>query len=153
MNKIKITTNLPIEDAVSKLSREIVSSSGLWISREGLVGKVTPTKVSLYRGVPLQGNSFLPVLAGTFETENGQTVLKGKWTYHWLPKIAATLIIGGLLIDLVLKIMQKSPQVVSSVLIFLGVLFGIWISSLIGRKMASGDKKWITQYVQHILNS
>ncbi len=60
MNIIEIKINIPIDEAVAKLSKEVFSSY-FKINHESLVGKVTLKNVSFYRAVPMENNTFLPV--------------------------------------------------------------------------------------------
>jgi len=152
MNIIEIKTNLSIDDAVQKLSRAVVTSI-FKIKRESLAGKVSSKKVLLYRAVPFQANSFLPVFVGSFQNINNEIVLRGKWAIPFITKLFGTIIIGFFIYNIISDIVLKSS--ISGTLIssfFATILFGIF-SYIVGQKMSVDDKGWIIQYVKHVLNS
>src|SRR5437870_9458368 len=86
------------EIAMQRLSSIVQRTAlNIWF-QEGLVGKVTPTRVALYHHrFPLR-NSFKPIFIGKFTLRNGATVLEGYFSMHWLVKGFMTIWFGGLAI-------------------------------------------------------
>jgi len=149
---IKIKTELPIEKAIDRLSAEVFSSY-FKINYESLVGKVNSKKVSLYRAVPFETNSFLPVFQGKFETVDGETILTGTWTYHWYAKLFVFLIASGMLYTLFDNFFDKHTLPIPSMIIDLIVVYVFWFLFKKSKKRALEDKRWIVKYVENILNS
>ncbi len=151
MNIIEIKTDLSIDDAVQKLSRDVAPSI-FKIKRESLIGKVSSKKVLLYRGVPFQGNSFLPVFVGSFQNTNNETVLRGKWTIPFRTKLFWIIIIGFFVYNIGSDIIISSSISGISIFSFVAtILFGIF-TYLLGQKISIDDRGWIIQYVKHIFN-
>ena len=128
-------------------------SSYIKINHESLVGKVTLKSVSLYRAVPMENNTFLPVFKGEFTTTNGQTILKGKWTYHWFAKLFVIGFISAILYNLLNNVFNYHIIPIPSIVLDALVVYAMWFLYKKGRKRSVEDKNWIIKYVEHILNS
>ena len=149
---VKIITELPIEKAIDKLSAEVFSSY-FKINYESLVGEVNSKKVSLYRAVPFETNSFLPVFQGKFETVDGETILTGTWTYHWYIKLFTFLIASGMFYTFFDNFFNKHTLPIPSIIIDFIVVYVFWFLFKKSKKRALEDKNWIVKYVENILNS
>lgn len=51
------------------------------------VGKVSASRVSLQRAIPLVSNSFKPFFIGSFQKTHNRVVLSGRFTMHWSTKV------------------------------------------------------------------
>jgi hypothetical protein len=123
----------------------------IWF-QEGVVGKVTPTRVTLYHHKYPRRNSFKPFFTGTFTPRNGGTVLAGYFSMHWFIKVFMTVWFGGLaagaFLILYMGIVQKDP------LLFLMLLGPCAIGALgcalvhIGWKESSDDVAYISEAIR-----
>jgi len=148
MNKeiIKIETQLTVPEAISVLQQNSVTNY-FRIRRESLVGVISNSKVSLYRGIPFQGNAFLPVLKGKFENIDGKVVLVATWTFHWYTKI-----FGSLFVLIALLVIFGQGFAWSQIVFFLFVLLVVFFTYKVGQKWAIDDKEWIVKKIQTLLN-
>ena len=80
-------SDLPVEQAVSRLRAGTARSAFHALLRERAAGKVTAHKVSLQRAIPFVGNSFKPFFVGQFRIAEGKTELRGVFTMHWYVKV------------------------------------------------------------------
>jgi len=77
----------PIDDGVKVLSAKVKRTVFQTFFNESLVGKVTKSKVKIWRYRPLFGNSFMPVFSGKFRELNGRSVLEGTFSLHPFTRI------------------------------------------------------------------
>jgi hypothetical protein len=71
-----------IDNGIKLLSNAVRRTPFQTLLTESLVGKVTKSKVQIYRYRPLFHNSFVPVFYGRFKSENGKSILKGEFLLH-----------------------------------------------------------------------
>src|SRR5215469_11530144 len=57
------------------------------VTQEVASGRVTESRVSLQRVIPMVGNSFKPFFVGGFQWRGGKVVLRGRFTLHWSVRV------------------------------------------------------------------
>jgi hypothetical protein len=77
----------PIDDGVKVLSANVKRTVFQTFFHESLVGKVTTSKVKIWRYRPLFHNSFIPVFSGKFRELNGRSVLEGTFLLNLFTRI------------------------------------------------------------------
>jgi len=142
---IELKTSLTIERALDILKKHSVDNY-FQLKNESLVGTVSKKKISLYRGVPFQSNSFLPVFKGKFEKADGMVILKGKWTLHWFAKISIGIF---LLIPFIQIIREGFSWNNIALLVFVWLI--VFVIYKIGTKFGEKDKSWILYKLKDIL--
>jgi hypothetical protein len=70
------------------------------VTRQALVGRVTPMRVCLRRHRPFIQNSFVPVFSGHFVERDGKTVLTGCFAMGRFTRVFMSVWLGGVLIFL-----------------------------------------------------
>src|SRR5262245_27231057 len=70
------------EEGVRLLKNVVHSSFFPPLTRQALLGRVTSTRVTLWRHRPFVQNSFIPVFSGEFTSEGGRIVLSGRFAMH-----------------------------------------------------------------------
>jgi hypothetical protein len=87
-----------IESGVKVLSANVKRTVLQTFLHESLVGKVTKSKVKIWRYRPLLHNSFIPVFSGKFREGNGRSVLEGTFLLNLFTRIfVAVWLIAALL--------------------------------------------------------
>ena len=101
----------------------------------------------------MESNTFLPVFKGEFETIYGQTILKGKWTYHWFAKLFVVGFLSAMLYNLLNNLFNAQVIPILSIVVDALVVYTMWFLFKKSRKRSLEDKNWIIKYVEHVLNS
>ena len=121
----------------------------LWC-QEGLMGKVTPTRVALWH--ENQVNSFKPIFTGVFTLRNGATVLSGYFSTPWGIRVFLPVWFSGLAASAFLIIGFGIAQ--NDHLMFLMLLgpFVIGVGGIavvyIGCKQSSNDVTYISEAIR-----
>lgn len=76
-----------LEQSVRRLAGATSRTIFAALFRQQAVGKVSASRVSLQRAIPLVGNSFKPFFIGSFQETDNRVVLSGRFTIHWSTKI------------------------------------------------------------------
>ena len=76
-----------LSESLTRLKAATKSWSLFNVSEQAAVGRVSETRVSLRRVIPMMGNSFKPMFVGRFGQANGKVVLTGRFTLGWGVKL------------------------------------------------------------------
>jgi len=76
-----------LAESVARLKAATKSWSLFRVAEQAAVGRVSETRVSLRRVVPMFANSFKPVFTGRFGQAHGQVVLTGRFGLSWFVKL------------------------------------------------------------------
>ena len=79
------------EEGVRLLKNVVHSSLFPPLTHQALLGRVTPSRVTLWRHRPFVQNSFTPMFSGTFISMNGRTVLSGRFAMHKFVRVGLVL--------------------------------------------------------------
>ena len=140
-----------IEVAIQRLSHlaQRPAYFHLWC-QEGLMGKVTPTRVALWH--ENQINSFKPIFTGVFTLRNGATVLSGNFSTPWAVRAFLPVWVSGLVafafLIINVGIAQNDP---STFLMLLGpFVMGVGGIAVvyIGCKQSSNDVAYISEAIR-----
>jgi hypothetical protein len=148
-----------LAESVERLRAVTKRSVFYAMSQQQAVGKVTETRVSIQRVIPMVGNAFKPYFIGGFLASDGKVVLRGRFTMHWLAKLFFGAWFGVLGLITVLALVglvagrASNPQPLAIVPATIGMLaFGlvlvksgqwfsrkdpVWLSSIIGAALTT----------------
>ena len=140
-----------VVEGVKRLSMTVEPSVlGAWF-KEAVIGRVSASKVRLYRhGLVPRGSGLLFI--GSFRVYNGLTVLEGRFTKHWYPKVFMGVWFGALAVFSAVGALFMLDAVGYAIVFFLlGVvligLFGLALVALMNRQ-ARSDMQYISDTIQ-----
>jgi hypothetical protein len=144
----------------ARLLRNVVRSSFFPpLTRQALLGRVTPSRVSIWRHRPLIQNSFIPVYYGRFLDQDGRTVLTGRFAMHrftsgfmmfWLLAVVAFLVFAMVKVPFATNPMRE--KVLFFVVPVLMLAFGLGFVHL-GRWFARHDIDYIAREIRLALHA
>jgi len=151
INIIEIKTDLPIDEAIQRLTREITPPS-LFVKQQSLIGKISDEKISVRRAIPFEHYMYYPVFEGRLETVEGKTVLKGHWTHHWYSKVIAIIwcAFGVFFVGLNMYLDPISPI---SLILYTFIILNILLLKKYKFTRPKEDKEWIIKCFEYILNT
>lgn len=123
------------------------------VTKEVASGRVTESRVSLQRVIPMVGNSFKPFFVGRFQLRNGNVVLRGRFTLHWLVRLFMGVWLSFCVLFATLGIVAaiRSPQ--AAPMPFAGVVmlaFGLGLIRL-GGWFSRNDPAWLSSVIRNAL--
>jgi hypothetical protein len=137
------------EVAIERLSHLAQRPAWLWC-QEGLMGKVTPSKVALWRHD--QVNSFKPIFTGVFTLRNGVTVLSGYFSTPWFTRVFLPVWYSGLaaiaFLIIGVGIAQNEPLMFLMLLGPCAIGVGGIAVVYIGWKESSNDVAYISEAIR-----
>jgi hypothetical protein len=92
---VEFASSFGLSESVERLKAATRRSVFSVLARQEAVGTVTESRVSLQRVIPMMGNSFKPFYRGRFIEVDGNVILTGRFTMHWLVKVFMTFWFGG----------------------------------------------------------
>ncbi|WP_233841787.1 hypothetical protein [Dyella sp. 2HG41-7] len=125
------------------------------VTEEVASGRVTESRVSLQRVIPMVGNSFKPFFVGRFEVINGNVVLRGRYTLHWLVRMfmGFWLSFCTLFTALALVAAMRSPQAKAMPFASLAMLvFGLGLVWL-GGWFSRNDPAWLSAVIRKAIEA
>jgi hypothetical protein len=152
----RFPTRMSVEEAVDRLSRNVIR--GVWrtLFFEAVVGSVTADRVVLHRHRPWLHNSFIPFFRGRFVREGDRTVLSGAFGMARLVQVFVTLWLGMVVLFFALFLLAPSahseePFPFFGALIALGMFcFGVGLVWF-GRRIGRSDIEYISAVVRDAL--
>jgi hypothetical protein len=123
------------------------------VTKEVASGRVTESRVSLQRVIPMVGNSFKPFFVGRFQWRGGKVVLRGRFTLHWFVKALMGFWLGFCVLFTALAVVaaMRSPQ--AAVMFVAGVAmlaFGVGLIRL-GGWFSRKDPVWLSAVIRDAL--
>jgi hypothetical protein len=123
------------------------------VAQEVASGRVTESRVSLQRVIPMVGNSFKPFFVGRFLLRGGKVVLRGRFTLYWLVKIFMVFWLGFCLLFTAMAVVAaiRSPQ--AAPIPFAG--FAMFLAGLgmmrLGGWFSRNDPAWLSTVIRNAL--
>jgi len=84
---VEFASSYGLADSVARLKAATRAWSRFNVSEQLAVGRVSESRVSLRRVIPMVGNSFKPFFVGRFEQRQDKVVLTGRFTLNTFVKI------------------------------------------------------------------
>lgn len=84
---VEFVSSYDLPESVARLQAATRKWSLFNVSEQAAVGRVSETRVSLRRMIPMVGNSFKPVFVGRFEQAQGRVALTGRFRLSWFVKL------------------------------------------------------------------
>jgi hypothetical protein len=143
-----------LDESVRRL-RAATRRWGLFLPDEAAAGRVTASRVSLQRVIPMFGNTFKPFFVGRFERRGGKVVLAGRFTMHvffkcfmavWTAGVAAVTVGGSMAA-------MHTHRAAPMPLLGLGMLLFAVVLMRLGAWMSRNDPAWLSGVIRHALNS
>jgi hypothetical protein len=152
-DKAKFSSSFSLEESVTRLASAIEPSTFFSsVSYPCAVGKVSPSRTTLHRKIPLMYNMFKPVFIGKFKEIDGKTVLVGTFKLHWATKAFMSFWFGFCLFIFLLTALSSSKP---NKWWFLGLYVGMFIFGLImvgfGKWLSRKDIDWLSHVISSAL--
>lgn len=80
--EFELKFDVPIEDAIGRLSSNVSKASFSRLVSEGMVGDVSRESVKIQRAIPMVRNSFKLFFVGSFSDKGNKTSLSGVFRFH-----------------------------------------------------------------------
>jgi hypothetical protein len=144
-----------LEESVQRLSAATGRSIFSSFTSQMAVGKVTQSQVRLQRTIPMVGNGFKPFFIGSFVSEGGRVVLKGRFTMSIYSKIFISIWFGFLACWTVLALLVfliRDPGAWWLPLFGVG-MFAFGIALVRGCQwLARNDAAWLSRVIDKALS-
>lgn len=121
------------------------------MSQEAAVGKVTQTRVSLQRVIPMMANSFKPIFVGRFESSGGKVLLRGSFVLRGFTKLS-TAVWFGVLVLMVLSVGTDFGETWWTLTAVIGMAVA-GLAILIGRWLSRKDPVWLSNVIATALSA
>lgn len=146
-----------LDQSVRRLANATGRTVFAAILQQRAVGKVSASRVSLQRIIPLVANSFKPYFIGQFRVLGHRVVLSGKFTMHWSTKffmsVWFSLCVFWTLIVATAIVTGNTERDAEWWVPFTGVgmIFGGVVLVWLGKWFARNDVAWLSQVIRESL--
>lgn len=151
----EFASDYSMEESVEQLAKVVKRSVFNALTSQELVGRVSSSRVSLQRVIPLFGNSFKPFFVGTFLPRGGRVVLTGTFTMHRFAKAFMTLWFGFCILCTLMAMATFLGGNTENALMSLfgaGMLLGGFGFMRLGQWISRGDIAWISRRISEALS-
>ena len=135
------------------------AATKLWslfnVSEQAAVGRVSETRVSLRRVIPMFANSFKPVFTGRFSRVNGQVVLTGRFGLSWFVKLFMAYWFGFCVLFVLLSLPAAAQGSAAAVMPLAGIgmfALGLGMTRLFAW-FSRGDPAWLSEVIRTALHA
>ena len=152
---IEFASSYDLPESVARLKAATRRWSLFNLSEEVAVGRVSESRVSLQRVIPMVGNSFKPVFVGRFGHDQGKVVLAGRFTLNLFVKIFMTFWFGFCSLFVVLSLISvlHSPAAAPMALPGIGMLIlGLGMMRLFAW-FSRNDPAWLSEVIRTALHA
>jgi hypothetical protein len=151
---VEFESTFSLDKSVERL-QQATRRSAMFATQETAVGKVTQSRVSLARTIPMMQNSFKPIFTGSFERKGGKVMLRGRFTLHWFVKLFLVFWIGiATFIGVVgtLAAMRDSKAAAVPFFTLIMVLFAFGLLRF-GAWLSRNDPAWLSAVIRNALDA
>jgi hypothetical protein len=151
---VEFESSFGLSESIERLKAATRRSVFPALARQGAVGTVKESRVSLQRVIPMVGNSFKPFYRGRFMERNGKVVLAGRFTMHWFVKVFMAFWFGGVGCFTLLAsiLVATNPQKATlAPLLGLGMIVAGTALVSIGKWFARNDATWLSNVIRGAL--
>src|SRR5579871_6236811 len=152
---VEFESRFGLAESVERLRAATRRWSIFAVAQEVASGRVTESRVSLQRVIPMIGNSFKLFFVGRFLLEDGKVVLRGRFTLHWLVKIFMTFWLGFCLLFTALAVVAaiRTPQATPMPFAGLGMLLAGLGMVRLGGWFSRNDPAWLSTVIRKALDN
>jgi hypothetical protein len=104
--KAEYSSKYSVPESIARLKNVVHSG---FIPRAGVYGRVSESKVRLYRVIPFWANSFCPFFTGKFECTDGKVMLSGSYSMNAAVKVFMTIWFIAVLFAVLIEIASYLP--------------------------------------------
>ncbi|MDE3073159.1 MAG: hypothetical protein KGJ63_10535 [Pseudomonadota bacterium] len=144
-----------LAESVARLKAATKRWSLFNVSGEAAVGRVSETRVSLRRVIPMIGNSFKPVFTGRFGHAHGQVVLTGRFGLGWSVKLFMAYWFGFCVLFVVLSLPAVAHKSAAAFMPLAGIgmfALGLGMTRLFAW-FSRGDPAWLSAVIREALHA
>jgi len=144
-----------LAESVARLKAATKSWSLFRVAEQAAVGRVSETRVSLRRVVPMFANSFKPVFTGRFGQANGQVVLTGRFGLSWFVKLFMAYWFGFCALFVLLSLPAIAHKSAAAFMPLAGIgmfALGLGMTRLFAW-FSRGDPAWLSQVIRTALHA
>ncbi len=144
-----------LTESVTRLKAATKKWSLFNVSEQAAVGRVSETRVSLRRVIPMIGNSFKPVFTGRFGQAHGQVVLTGRFRLGWFVKLFMAYWFGFCVLFVVLSLPAATQNSAAAFTPLAGVgmfALGLGMTRLFAW-FSRNDPAWLSEVIRTALHA
>ena len=144
-----------LTESVARLKAATKRRSLFGVSEQAAVGRVSETRVSLRRVIPMIGNSFKPVFTGRFGQAHGQVVLTGRFGLSWFVKLFMAYWFGFCVLFVALSLPAATHKSVEAFAPLAGVgmfALGLGMTRLFAW-FSRDDPAWLSEVIRTALHA
>ncbi len=144
-----------LAESVARLKAATTSWSLFRVAEQAAVGRVSETRVSLRRVVPMFGNAFKPVFTGRFSQANGQVVLTGRFGLSWFVKLFIAYWLGFCVLIVLLSLLAAAQKPAAAGMSLAGIgmfALGLGMTRLFAW-LSRGDAPWLSEVIRTALHA
>jgi len=152
---VEFVSAYDLAESVTRLKAATKQWSLFNVSEQAAVGRVSETRVSLRRVIPMIGNSFKPVFTGRFGQAHGQVVLTGRFGLGWFVKLFMTYWFGFCVLFVVLSLPAATQKSAAAFMPLAGVgmfALGLGMTRLFAW-FSRGDSAWLSEVIRTALHA
>ena len=151
---IEFASSYDLAESVVRLKAATRRWSFFNLSDEVAVGRVSESRVSLKRVIPMVGNSFKPVFVGRFEQDQGKVVLAGRFTLSLFVKIFMAYWVGFCALFVVISLAAGAHSPVAALMVLAGIgmlILGPGMARLFAW-FSRNDPAWLSEVIRSALH-
>lgn len=152
---VEFASSYGLADSVARLKAATRAWSLFNVSEQLAVGRVSESRVSLQRVIPMVGNSFKPIFVGRFEQRQDKVVLAGRFTLNTFVKIFMAFWFGFCALFVLLALLAgiRHPAAALAALPGLGMFaLGMGMTRL-AAWFSRNDPAWLSGVIRAALNA
>jgi hypothetical protein len=150
----RFESDFSLEESMERLQAAVQSSIFHAMFEHAMFGKVSESKVSLQRVIPLVGNSFKPFFRGYFHEEGNRVILDGKFTVYPLIKVFLGLwlaLAGAFAVAACVEWFRGDPDGIIKAVVGLAMI-GFFVALIgLGQWFARNDVAWLSSRIAEAL--
>ena len=153
--EFELVFDVPIEDAIGRLSSNVSKATFSRLAPERMVGHVSRQSVKIQRVKPMEKNSFKPFFVGSFSELGDKTSLSGVFRFHRAVQIFMTYWFGfnifWIIIASAVALVEPSVEWFFPFGGLLMFCFGVGLVRL-GKWQSRSDQGWLKKRIGHAIN-
>jgi len=154
LGPVEFESAFGLDESVDRL-KAATRRVALFSSEEVAAGRVSESRVSLQRVIPMVGNSFKPFFVGRFERHDDKVILVGRFTMSWFVKSFMVFWLGICALITAVSALSAIPSPKTASISLVGAVMLVSGFALIrfGEWLSRNDPAWLSRVIQKTLEA